>query len=434
MKRLRRDRKRRQGGFALLLIFAFAAAVAIGIYAELPRAVFESARAKEELLVERGEQYKLAIRRYYAKNKTYPQTIEQLEETNGVRFLRQRYKDPMTGKDDWRLIHIGPGGYTDSKVFKPQNPAENKQVYQSSITEGYSVGQAPPAAAEAGIQGVAMRQRPSDQARPGQELPEPRSPDDRGAEEAEIGGVPAAGPPGPDGPDAEEQPPNPGAPVSPPPPPDSQIPALPAPPPPPGNSFNPGAPNPGTLPPGVGPGGGFPGPAQTLPGQGPANPALQQIQNLLTSPRPNTGGGPVPGPVPTGAMGAPPGAAFVGGIAGVASKYEGEGIKRIHDRSRIDEWEFLFDASKQPAQNQPGAPAQNQPSGGAPAPPPSPGVAGRPAPTLATPPGASGAGGFGAGSFGSGSFGSGGTSFGPPPPPPGQQKPPSAPGGNRPRP
>ena len=47
----------------------------------------------------------------------YPSTIEQLENTNRMRFLRHRYKDPFTGKDDWRMLHAGPGGQlTDSKV------------------------------------------------------------------------------------------------------------------------------------------------------------------------------------------------------------------------------------------------------------------------------------------------------------------------------
>jgi hypothetical protein len=372
----------------LLLIFAFAAAVAIGIYRELPRAVFESARAKEELLVERGEQYKLAIRRFYAKNKAYPQTIEQLEETNGIRFLRQRYKDPMTGKDEWRLIHMGPAGYTDSKVFKPQNPAEQKQVYESSITAGYSVGQTQPTSAELGMQGVAMRQRAGDQLRPGTEIQEGQEqPSPDGDSDAQGQRPP---PPGPDGENPgqpQEQQPNMG-----------MIPA-PANPPVPGQEPTQTPPGPGTLPPGVGANPGMPGSPQPPPpgsigsGQGsfatapnpgqpganptpaqPGNPALRQIQGILTSPRPsaaNTGGGAPPGAVPTGASQATP---FVGGIAGVASKYEGEGIKLIHDRSKIDEWEFLFDHN-QAQQNvaaggqqaQPGGPGQQPGPGGAPA-------------------------------------------------------------------
>ena len=39
----------------------------------------------------------------------YPQNLDDLETTRNIRFLRRRYKDPMTGKDAWRLIHVGPG-------------------------------------------------------------------------------------------------------------------------------------------------------------------------------------------------------------------------------------------------------------------------------------------------------------------------------------
>ena len=43
--------------------------------------------------------------------------MEALENTNRMRFLRNRYVDPFTGKDDWRLLHAGPGGIIlDSKV------------------------------------------------------------------------------------------------------------------------------------------------------------------------------------------------------------------------------------------------------------------------------------------------------------------------------
>ena len=78
---------------------------------------FESQRAKEQLLIERGEQYKRAIQLFVKKMNRYPGTIEELESTNNIRFLRKRFVDPMTGKSEWRLIHVGAGGvFTDSKV------------------------------------------------------------------------------------------------------------------------------------------------------------------------------------------------------------------------------------------------------------------------------------------------------------------------------
>ncbi len=98
-----------------------AAIVSVMLYLELPRVAFEAQRGREELLIQRGEQYARAIKLYMRKFPgKYPASIEQLENTNNIRFLRRRYKDPMTGSDEWRIIHAGPGGIlTDSLVQKP---------------------------------------------------------------------------------------------------------------------------------------------------------------------------------------------------------------------------------------------------------------------------------------------------------------------------
>src|SRR5262249_32688913 len=89
---------KRERGFAILLLFVMAAAIAITLYKELPRVAFEAQRDKEQLLIERGEQYSRSIQLYVRKWKKYPATIEELESTNQIRFLRTRYNDPMTGK------------------------------------------------------------------------------------------------------------------------------------------------------------------------------------------------------------------------------------------------------------------------------------------------------------------------------------------------
>jgi hypothetical protein len=114
----------KEKGFALLFIFLMAAVVGLYLYTQLPRVAFESERDKEQLLIDRGEQYKRAIQLYVIAVKKYPQKIEDLENTNEKRYLRQRYIDPMTGKDEWRLIHVNAAGVlTDSLVQKP--PAAN---------------------------------------------------------------------------------------------------------------------------------------------------------------------------------------------------------------------------------------------------------------------------------------------------------------------
>ncbi|HEX3681746.1 MAG TPA: hypothetical protein VHU83_04325 [Bryobacteraceae bacterium] len=114
---LRARRARGQRGSALLIVFVFAATIAIMLYAEMPVAVFEAKREKEQLLIDRGNEYAHAVKLYVRKFGSYPTTVDQLENTNRMRFLRHRFKDPFTGKDDWRMLHAGPGGQlTDSKV------------------------------------------------------------------------------------------------------------------------------------------------------------------------------------------------------------------------------------------------------------------------------------------------------------------------------
>ena len=115
-------KRRDESGFAMLLVFVLAAAIAIGLYMEMPRVAFESQRQREHLLISRGEQYERGIQLFYRKYHTYPQNLDDLETTKNMRFLRRRYKDPMTGKDTWRLIHVGPGGQLTDSLVQPANP------------------------------------------------------------------------------------------------------------------------------------------------------------------------------------------------------------------------------------------------------------------------------------------------------------------------
>lgn len=67
---------------------------------------FITQREKEEELLFRGEQYRLAIERYYKAlpgRNAYPPSIEELLKDSRTpkakRHLRQAFKDPMTGED-----------------------------------------------------------------------------------------------------------------------------------------------------------------------------------------------------------------------------------------------------------------------------------------------------------------------------------------------
>ncbi len=110
-------RRTHQRGSALLIVLVFASVVAVMLFMQMPVLIFEAQRNKEQLLIDRGNEYKQGIRLYVRKLGHYPPSFDALENTNRVRFLRKRFKDPFTEKDDWRLIHAGPNGMPiDSKL------------------------------------------------------------------------------------------------------------------------------------------------------------------------------------------------------------------------------------------------------------------------------------------------------------------------------
>jgi hypothetical protein len=117
--------RKRERGFALLVVFLFAAVVAFSLYRQLPRAAFESTRDKEQLLIDRGNEFKRAIQVFYATNRRYPANMDELEKAADKRYLRRRYLDPMTGKDEWRIIHTNGSFLTDSLVQKPPAQVAN---------------------------------------------------------------------------------------------------------------------------------------------------------------------------------------------------------------------------------------------------------------------------------------------------------------------
>ena len=93
-------------GYMLLTLLFILTLMIIAMAAAVPYAKIAIKRDKEQELIHRGTQYARAIGRYYKRFGRYPASIDQLENTNNIRFLRKRYKDPMTGKDDWTIRGI----------------------------------------------------------------------------------------------------------------------------------------------------------------------------------------------------------------------------------------------------------------------------------------------------------------------------------------
>jgi type II secretory pathway pseudopilin PulG len=106
-------------GYMLLTLLFFLTLMIIAMAASVPYAKVAIKRDKEQELIHRGTQYARAIGRYYKRFGRYPASLEQLENTNNMRFLRKRYKDPMTGKDDWTIIHFGEAQMRTSGLNGP---------------------------------------------------------------------------------------------------------------------------------------------------------------------------------------------------------------------------------------------------------------------------------------------------------------------------
>jgi hypothetical protein len=97
----------------LLLLIALAAVVAMGVIVPIQA---EYQREQETEMIHRGVQYSRAIQGYYKKFSRYPTKLEDLDNTNNLRYLRKHYKDPLNCKNgkcqDFRLLHYGEPGVT----------------------------------------------------------------------------------------------------------------------------------------------------------------------------------------------------------------------------------------------------------------------------------------------------------------------------------
>jgi type II secretory pathway pseudopilin PulG len=98
----------RESGYVLLAVMLTLTLILVALSIEAPRIGQQIKRDKEEELVHRGKDYATAVKRFVHKNGgRYPASIEQLENTNHIRFLRKKYIDPMTRESDWKMVHVG---------------------------------------------------------------------------------------------------------------------------------------------------------------------------------------------------------------------------------------------------------------------------------------------------------------------------------------
>jgi type II secretory pathway pseudopilin PulG len=99
-------RRRDRGAMLLAVLFMIAIMVIVAL-AVAPSMVMQIKRDREEEMIHRGTEYARAIKKYYKKFGRYPANLEQLDNTNQIRFLRRRFKDPLTKDGQWKLLNYG---------------------------------------------------------------------------------------------------------------------------------------------------------------------------------------------------------------------------------------------------------------------------------------------------------------------------------------
>jgi type II secretory pathway pseudopilin PulG len=93
-----------QRGYVLLTLLLMMAMIAIAAAIVAPTLATQIRRDREDELIHREMQYRTAIRRFIKQTGRYPMTLDDLDKGQ-VRYLRRRYKDPMTGRD-FKLLHM----------------------------------------------------------------------------------------------------------------------------------------------------------------------------------------------------------------------------------------------------------------------------------------------------------------------------------------
>jgi type II secretory pathway pseudopilin PulG len=103
--------RNRSRGYMMITMMLALTMITLALLVVLPDIRQQILRDREEEMQHRGTAYMRAIQHFYKKFGRYPNSVEELENTNNLRFLRKRYTDPLsvdknTGKEkDFKLLH-----------------------------------------------------------------------------------------------------------------------------------------------------------------------------------------------------------------------------------------------------------------------------------------------------------------------------------------
>ena len=128
-----------EAGYMLVAVIFLLFLLVLSLSIALPRVREDIQRDRDVETMHRGKQYVRAIQLYYRKFHTYPPNIDALVKTNNIRFLRKRYLDPTTGKDDWKPIQFGQNKLPKAYGFFGQ-PLAGSMIGGAGLGGGNGLG------------------------------------------------------------------------------------------------------------------------------------------------------------------------------------------------------------------------------------------------------------------------------------------------------
>jgi len=123
-------------GYAMIMLMLVVTVLALGLLVAMPIWETQLRREKEEELIFRGNQYVEAVRRFQLKNPgRFPTSFDDLEEE---RFLRKRFRDPMTPTGEWNVVLFPAGGMLGGGQMSSPRPGGG-----FAQARGFGQGQGP---------------------------------------------------------------------------------------------------------------------------------------------------------------------------------------------------------------------------------------------------------------------------------------------------
>lgn len=123
-------RPNRARGFSFLFALILVAIVGLALTAYAQATSHAARREREAQLLWVGERFRVAIALYYLRTpgpvRVYPQRLEDLlndsRYPSAQRYLRELYRDPMTGKAQWGTVAAPGGGIMGVYSLAPGTP------------------------------------------------------------------------------------------------------------------------------------------------------------------------------------------------------------------------------------------------------------------------------------------------------------------------